>query len=90
MTKTIRYCDRCKKEIMPNEVWNNLISQERFPTFKVAMRSCLHDAIHDIDLCPSCSYDLNMLLKNFMEEKDDTPELKDSYNCMMEDNKNDS
>ena len=74
MRKEIRYCDICKKEIDPKDVWNDTIRQARFPTFKLF--GCLYfgDISHEIDLCPSCSYDLDMLLKNFMEGKDDTKE----------------
>ena len=90
MTKTIRYCDRCKKEIKNEDILGDMLRQARFPTFGLYGRFSLYSDVCTVDLCPSCSYDLDRLLKKFMEEKDDTPDLKDLYNCMMEDNKNDS
>ena len=52
------------------------MTNSSFPTFSLYGMFSLNDHVHLIDLCPSCSYDLDMLIKKFMEEKDDAKELK--------------
>ena len=72
MVKTIRYCDRCHRDM--ERIGSGLIEINKHEVVKILRKGIEKDSVYEYELCWACSVELNKLMFKFMREKQEEQE----------------